>query len=138
MTSAEEALIKLVIGDRAFCREIADVRVGRHEAGVDSGTAALMRLSALVAIGHTGPLLHEAVSDALDAGVDGDSVVGSLLALAPTLGVNHLVAAAPALAVALGYDLDASFESLDHGPSDGPSPVAGTGTTRDTRYGGTS
>ena len=136
MTTAEEALIKLVIGDRAFCREIADVRVGGYQADLDSGTTALMRLSALVAIGHTGPLLQEAVSDALDAGVGGDSVVGSLLALAPTLGVNHLVAAAPALAVALGYDLDASFESLDHGPCDGPSPVAGTGTTRETRHGG--
>jgi alkylhydroperoxidase/carboxymuconolactone decarboxylase family protein YurZ len=128
----------LVIGDRAFCREIVGVHIDGYGSGLDSGTTALMRLSALVAIGHTGPLLQEAVSDALDAGVGGDLVVGSLLALAPTLGVNQLVAAAPALAVALGYDLDASFESLDHGPCDGPSPVAGTGTTRDTRHGGTS
>jgi 4-carboxymuconolactone decarboxylase len=127
VTSAEEALVKLVIGDRAFCREIADVRVGGYQADVDASTTALMRLAALVAIGHAGPLLGEAVSDALDAGVDGDAVVGSLLALAPTLGVNHLVAAAPAVAVALGYDLDASFESLDHEPSAaGPSrPRAG-------------
>ena len=138
MTSAEEALIKLVIGDRAFCREIVGGHIDGYGTDLDSGTTALMRLSALVAIGHTGPLLQEAVSDALDAGVGGDLVVGSLLALAPTLGVNQLVAAAPALAVALGYDLDASFESLDHGPCDGPSPVAGTGTTRDTRHGGTS
>ena len=138
MTTAEEALVKLVIGDRAFCREIVGVHVDGYRADLDSRTTALMRLSALVAIGHTGPLLQEAVSDALDAGVGGDSVVGSLLALAPTLGVNHLVAAAPALAVALGYDLDASLESLDHGPSDGPSPANKPGTTRDTRYGGTS
>jgi 4-carboxymuconolactone decarboxylase len=115
VTTAEEALIKLVIGDRAFCREIADARVGGYQAASDPGTMALMRLSALVATGHAGPLLQEAVGDALDAGVDNDAVVGSLLALAPTLGVNHLVAAAPALAVALGYDLDVSFESLDAG-----------------------
>jgi 4-carboxymuconolactone decarboxylase len=138
VTSAEEALVKLVIGDRAFCRGIADVRVGGYRADVDSGTKALMRLAALVAIGHAGPLLREAVSDALDAGVDGDSVVGSLLALAPTLGVNQLVAAAPAVAVALGYDLDASFESLDDEPSAERSPITGTGTTRDTSHGGTS
>jgi hypothetical protein len=117
VTTAEEALIKLVIGDRAFCREIADVRVGAYQAELESGTTALMRMSALVSIGHTGPLLQEAVGDALDAGVSIDSVVGSLLALAPTLGVNRLVAAAPALSVALGYDLDASFESLEHDPS---------------------
>jgi alkylhydroperoxidase/carboxymuconolactone decarboxylase family protein YurZ len=138
VTTAEEALVKLVIGDRAFCREIVGVHVDGYRADLDSGTTALMRLSALVAIGHTGPLLQEAVSDALDAGVGGDSVVGSLLALAPTLGVNQLVAAAPALAVALGYDLDASLESLDDGPSDGPSPATEPGTTRDPRYGGTS
>jgi hypothetical protein len=125
VTTAEEVLVKLVIGDRAFCREIADVRVGGYQADLDSGTTALMRLSALVAIGHTGPLLQEAVSDALDAGIDGDSVVGSLLVLAPTLGVNHLVAAAPALALALGYDLDASFESLDHEPPSNPTLSAG-------------
>jgi 4-carboxymuconolactone decarboxylase len=138
VTTAEEALVKLVIGDRAFCREIVGVHVDGYRADLDSGTTALMRLSALVAIGHTGPLLQEAVSDALDAGVGGDSVVGSLLALAPTLGVNHLVAAAPALAVALGYDLDASLESLDHGPSVGPSPATETGTTPCTSHGGPS
>jgi 4-carboxymuconolactone decarboxylase len=129
VTSVEGALVKLVIGDRAFCRDIADVRVGGYRANVDSRTTALMRLAALVAIGHGGPLLGEAVSDALDAGVDGDSVVGSLLALAPTLGIPQLVAAAPALAVALGYDMDASFESLDQEPSAG---------TRNVGYGGTS
>ena len=138
MTTAEEALVKLVIGDRAFCRGIVGVHIDGYRADLDSGTTALMRLSALVTIGHTGPMLQEAVSDALDAGVGGDSVVGSLLALAPTLGVNHLVAAAPALAVALGYDLDASLESLDHGQPDGPSPATETGTTPHTSHGGPS
>ena len=112
MTTAEEALVKLVMGDRTFCRGIADVRVGGYQADGDAGTTALMRLSALIAIGPAGALLQEAVSDALDAGVDGDSIVGSLIALAPTLGINQLVAAAPALAVALGYDLGTSFEAL--------------------------
>jgi 4-carboxymuconolactone decarboxylase len=116
VATAEEVLVKLAIGDRAFCREIADVRVGGYRAGLDSGTTALMRLSALVAIGHVGPLLQMAVSDALDVGVDSDSLVGSLLALAPVLGVYRLVAAAPALSVALGYDLDASLELFDQEP----------------------
>jgi hypothetical protein len=46
-------------------------------------------------------------------GVNGDMIMGSLVALAPTFGVNRLVVAAPALAVALGYDLDPVLESLD-------------------------
>ena len=138
MATAEEALVKLVIADRSFCRKITEVRVGGYQAGVDSGTTALMRLAALVAIGHAGPLLKEAVDDALDAGVDDDSIVGSLLALAPTLGVIQLVAAAPAIAVALGYNLDAAFESLDPEPSAARSPIIGTGTTRDTSIRGTS
>jgi alkylhydroperoxidase/carboxymuconolactone decarboxylase family protein YurZ len=119
VTSAEGVLVKLVIGDRAFCQGIADVRVGSYQPDLDSGTTALMRLSALVAIGPAGPLLQEAVSDALDAGVDGDRIVGSLIALAPVLGVNQLVAAAPALAVALGYDTDAAFESIERDPPAG-------------------
>jgi len=113
MTTVEDALLRLSVGDRAFCEGIAGVHVGASDGQIDSGTVALMRLSALVAIGPAEALLQEAVGDALDAGLSCDSIVGSMIAVAPTIGINHLVAAAPALAVALGYDLETSFESLD-------------------------
>jgi len=113
MTTGQEALIRLAIGDPAFCRGISDVRVGDGSVRIGSGTVALMRLSTLVAIGPADPLLHEVVGDALDAGLEGDTIVASLIEVASTIGINQLVAAAPALAVALGYDLDSRLESLD-------------------------
>jgi hypothetical protein len=33
--------------------------------------------------------------------------------VAPTVGLSRLVAAAPSIAVALGYDIDAALEHLD-------------------------
>jgi hypothetical protein len=39
--------------------------------------------------------------------------LGTLVAMAPTLGFARVVAAAPELAPALGYDLDAAFEATE-------------------------
>jgi 4-carboxymuconolactone decarboxylase len=135
MTTGEDALLRLAIGDPAFCRGISDVHVGEAVALIGPGTLALMRLSVLVAIGPADPLLHEAIGAALDAGLDGDSIVASLIAVASTIGINQLVAAAPALAVALGYDLDARLESLD--PPSSSAPSRGTPATCGPTNGGT-
>ena len=53
------------------------------------------------------------VGDALDAGLSFDEIVGSLVELAPTIGIERVVAVAPHLAQALGYDVDAALERLD-------------------------
>jgi len=138
MTTAEEALLKLAIGDPAFCRGIGDIRVGDADTAIDSGTLALMRLATLVAIGPADPLLHEVIGEALDAGLDSDTIVASLIEVAPTIGINHLVAAAPTLALALGYDLDSRLESLDDPAPAGQYPVtARTREMRDLTNGGT-
>jgi 4-carboxymuconolactone decarboxylase len=123
MTSGEEVLFKLAIGDRVFCEDISDVRVGRGLAELAPGTVALMRVSALIAIGPANALLHEAVGDALDAGLDGDTIVGSLIEVAPIIGINQMVVAAPALAIALHYDLDSKYEALPDMPGTGPTAV---------------
>ena len=60
-----------------------------------------------------GPILRQRVSDALDVGLSFDDVVASLVALAPTIGVERLTAVAPDLARALDYDIDADLERLD-------------------------
>jgi alkylhydroperoxidase/carboxymuconolactone decarboxylase family protein YurZ len=45
-----------------------------------------------------------AVQWALAAGATTDEIVGTLLAVAPVAGVARVVAAAPEVALALGYD----------------------------------
>jgi 4-carboxymuconolactone decarboxylase len=58
---------------------------------------------------------------ALAAGATADEIVGTLMALAPVTGMARVVAAAPEVALALGYDVDAALESWNDGQAEGPS-----------------
>ncbi len=59
----------------------------------------------------------------LEAGGTPEQVVGTLLGVASVVGTARVVAAAPTLALALGFDTDEAFEGLDtpsdHGSSAG-------------------
>jgi 4-carboxymuconolactone decarboxylase len=116
MISSEEALRRLTIADPAYCRALLSAGPDAPSYSLDAHRLALLRLGASIAIGSAGPMLHHRVDDALDAGLGFDEIVGSLLALAPTIGIERVVAAAPGLARALGYDIDAALEQLDAAP----------------------
>jgi alkylhydroperoxidase/carboxymuconolactone decarboxylase family protein YurZ len=78
---------------------------------LDQKTHALVRLGAALAI-DAAPSSYQATIDmALAAGASIDEVVGTLIAVAPTVGLARVVSAAPELALALGYDLDAALEA---------------------------
>ena len=40
--------------------------------------------------------------------------MGTLVAVAPLIGVARAVSAAPKLGIAIGYDVDAALEKLEH------------------------
>jgi 4-carboxymuconolactone decarboxylase len=81
--------------------------------GLDERTAALACLAALVAL-HAGPSSYQRCVDrALAAGATVDDVIDTLKVVAPTVGLARLVTAAPGLALALGYDIDAALEAVD-------------------------
>ena len=48
-----------------------------------------------------------AVQAGLDAGATYDEIVGTLIAVMPIVGIARVVAAAPNLALAVGYDVEA-------------------------------
>jgi alkylhydroperoxidase/carboxymuconolactone decarboxylase family protein YurZ len=50
---------------------------------------------------------------ALAAGASEDEIADVLLAIAPVTGLNRVVAAAPEVATALGYDVAAVLEEPD-------------------------
>ena len=81
--------------------------------GLDQKTHALVRLGASMAIKRRPALTRQASTMALAAGASVDEIVGTLIAVAPDVGVVRTVSAAPELALALGYDVDAAFETLD-------------------------
>ncbi len=81
--------------------------------GLDERTAALACLAALVAM-HAGPTSYQRCVDrALAAGASIDDVIDTVKVVAPTVGLAHVVSAAPALALALGYDIDTALEAVD-------------------------
>ncbi len=116
MTTSEEILRRLTIGDPEFCRAVIAADLRDPPRALDTRSAALLRLGSLIAAGSAGPTWQRHISEALDAGLSFDEVVGSLLVLAPGIGLERVVTVAPPLARALGYDVDAALERLDDDP----------------------
>ena len=77
-----------------------------------SPSTLLIRLGILVAMSGPPSAFEWATADALANGATPDELVEVLFAAAPLVGSAHVVAAAPRLARALGYDLDADLETL--------------------------
>lgn len=66
----------------------------------------LVRIAALLAVGAATPSLREAVGGATAAGATTTEIVGVLVSVGPTIGLASVVASAPRLALAIGYDLE--------------------------------
>ena len=86
------------------------------EAGVgspelDPKTLALVRLAALVAVGGAVPSYGAQTDAAVSAGATAAEIVDVLVGVVPVVGLPCVVAAAPKLALALGYDTDDALES---------------------------
>jgi alkylhydroperoxidase/carboxymuconolactone decarboxylase family protein YurZ len=109
--SAEEAFRRLAIGETSV---LAIRRPGSPAAAsrLDGRTDALLRLAALVAVGAQASSYRSVVQDATRNGARLDDLLGVLMAIADTVGTARVVAAAPAIALAAGYDVEAALE--DH------------------------
>jgi len=77
---------------------------------LDVKTAALLRVGACVAIGSPPMCLEWSTGRALAAGASEDEIADVLLAIAPVAGLGRIVCAAPEVATALGYDIEAAME----------------------------
>jgi 4-carboxymuconolactone decarboxylase len=115
----EESLRRLALHDEQCIQSLLGIPLSDDKtAGLDPKARALVRLGALIALGASCVSYGWAVDAALAAGVTEDEIVGTLVAVAPLTGVAHVVAATPAVARSLGYDLDWAFEALDSDPCD--------------------
>jgi alkylhydroperoxidase/carboxymuconolactone decarboxylase family protein YurZ len=79
--------------------------------GIDPRAHALCRIAALIALDAAPASFMNEVVAGLSAGVTHDEIVGTLTAVMPIVGVARVVAAAPNLALALGYDVSDAFEA---------------------------
>ncbi len=109
--SVEEAFRRLSIGDLEFAAAIAD----RNDAEIsvkclDARTEALLRLGALVAIDAPPSSYRIVVAAALRAGARLEDLFAVLRAVASEVGSARVVAAAPCIALAAGYDVESDLE----------------------------
>jgi alkylhydroperoxidase/carboxymuconolactone decarboxylase family protein YurZ len=111
----QEILCRLTIMDEGL---IADLTVpgpghARPRLILDLKTAALVRVAALAAIGSPAVCLEWSATRALAAGATEDEITDVLLAIAPVAGLGRAVSAAPGVADAFGYDIEAALEDPD-------------------------
>ena len=113
MDDFRDCLRRLALRDEALVAAILASDPSREESGLDATTHALVRLSTTVAVDAGQSSYQHAVERALAAGATTDEIAGTLVAVISLTGVPRAVSAAPKLALALGYDVDAELERLD-------------------------
>jgi alkylhydroperoxidase/carboxymuconolactone decarboxylase family protein YurZ len=110
----QERLRRLAVHDERFIARVLAMDVDNVEASrLDPKTHALVRLAALVAMDAATVSYQWDVDAALAAGATLDEIVGTLVAVAPIVGLARAVRAAPALALPVGYDVDAALEAFE-------------------------
>ena len=100
--------------DEGFVEDEAGLGLGlAGTSALDPKTAALLRVGVLVAIGSPVVCLEWCAGRALAAGASEDEIADVLLAIAPVARLGRVAAAAPEVAIALGYDVAAALEEPD-------------------------
>jgi 4-carboxymuconolactone decarboxylase len=112
-TSAGELLLRgLAEGDDRSVRSVLVLTVTKTIAGarppsvLSAHTASLVHLAALLATEASTTSLRWGVEMARDAGAGDEAIVEVLSTVASTVGWARVVAAAPRLALAIGYDIE--------------------------------
>ena len=112
MADYRETLRRLALNDEYFVESVLGMGHDTVEVSrLDQKTHALVRLGASLAIDAAPSSYQANVEVALAAGACIDEIVGTLIAVAPTVGLTRVVSAAPELALALGYDVEAALET---------------------------
>lgn len=97
--------------DEGFVEDQARLGLNPPTATVlDPRTAALVQLGASVALGTSAVCLQWSAARAMAAGATENEIADVLLAIAPVTGLGRVVCAAPNVAIALGYDIEAALE----------------------------
>jgi alkylhydroperoxidase/carboxymuconolactone decarboxylase family protein YurZ len=102
-----EVLRLLTINDEHVA---ADYVTGVATPDLDPKTLSLVRLGALVAVGGASPSYGAEADAAVSAGATAAEIVNVLLGIVSVVGLPCVVAAAPNLALALGYDIEDALE----------------------------
>ena len=103
MRAHEEKLLRLSMNDTERVLHTPCVTL-------DAKTRAMLELAMLIAVDGPATAFETAAGMAMATGATVEELVEILISAAPTVGTAHVVAAAPKLALAIGYDVDAALE----------------------------
>ncbi|MET0145716.1 MAG: carboxymuconolactone decarboxylase family protein [Ilumatobacteraceae bacterium] len=105
----EELLRRLALNDvRTLEGLLGDILDQQAASTLDPKTHAVARVAALVATESPVSSYLWAVESAIETGARDDEIVDVLTAIAPVVGLARLSAAAPRIALALGYDVEST------------------------------
>lgn len=115
--ATEEAFRRMTIGDAAAIARLGQRPHEEPDAAerppLPATVIAMIRVASLVALDAPYATYRNEVAAALKAGLDLDDLLAVLLAVADQTGSARVVAAAPLIATAAGYDIEAELD----GPS---------------------
>ena len=112
MTDYERTLRRLAVSDDTLVASLLSHSNPKIGGSCDTERMrALFRLAALIAGEATTASYLSVVESALAAGASVEEIIDVLIAVAGTVGSARVVAAAPLLARAVGFDVDEAFDS---------------------------
>jgi 4-carboxymuconolactone decarboxylase len=76
------------------------------ESGLDPRTYSLIKIATLIAVDAPPASYLAQVAFALESGVEPEQILGTLIAVAPQVGLPKVISAAPELMLALGLELE--------------------------------
>ena len=108
MERKRHVLSRCATGDESFTAELSarDARFAALEPKAD----ALVRISALVALGAPEALCRSAIARAFEAGACDEDIVATLISVATIIGHARVASAAPAIARGIGYEIDGALQ----------------------------
>jgi alkylhydroperoxidase/carboxymuconolactone decarboxylase family protein YurZ len=116
--SAEEILRRLTIGEsRLLSAVVGSGGATLPRSGLDLRTEQLLRIAALIALDAPESSYRGTVDEAQRAGASIDDLVAVLVAVAAQVGSARVTSAAPKIAIAAGYDVEADLDRF--GPDEG-------------------
>jgi hypothetical protein len=111
VSGVEEMLRRLALNDEQALRLVLDTGpLGQASSRLDPKAFALTRLGAVIALGAPPASCRWSAESAQREGASEEEIVGVLWAIGPVAGLARVVDAAPALALAIGYDVEAAFD----------------------------
>jgi 4-carboxymuconolactone decarboxylase len=113
MLTAEEGFRRLSIGDMALLAQVAGPGADAGVFRLDERIASLIRVAVLIPIDAPQSSYQAAVEAAIRAGATLNDLLAALIAVAGSVGSPRVVSAAPRIALAAGYDVDAALEMSD-------------------------